>query len=67
MSADRVRCVPDYADQLTKLGCKKLSDIDEYNELWISSGDFPFTVPKLGEGCPESMWPDVVADAYRSK
>jgi len=70
MSADKVRFETGISEKLKKLGCRKVSQIDEYHSLWeVEETKVAFAVPLFEDGdrCPEAMWPDVLASVAKAK
>lgn len=69
MSAERVRFVEHVSAELTKLGCKKIEQLDEYNSLYLTDWGVLISVPDFGkeDKCPAAMWFDVRADIERTR
>ena len=69
MSADKVRFTYKISEELTKLGCKKVEKLDDYNSNWVTSWNQLITVPDFGpeDKCPTVIWFDILADIERTR
>lgn len=57
------------AEELKKLGCDYLEELDEGHDLWRTSWGFVFTVPKVGDDkwCPKYVLFEIMSDVERCR
>ena len=57
------------AEELVKLGCRFLEELDQGHDLWITSWNFIFTVPKIGEDkwCPKYVLFEIMSDVEKCR